>query len=92
MKKLFIFLGVIMLVCGCGKYNDVNLIKDLSKKIEESNSYQMTGTLEIFRNEEKYSYDVESSYKKGNLFKVNLINQNNNHEQIILKNKEGVYV
>ena len=26
------------------------------------------------------------------MFKVNLTNQNNNHEQVILKNKEGVYV
>lgn len=92
MKKLFIFLGVLLLVCGCGKYNDKDLIKDLSKKVENSSSYHMTGTLEIYRNEEKYTYNVDSSYKKGDLFKVNLINQNNNHEQIILKNEEGVYV
>ena len=92
MKKLFIFLGVLVVVCGCGKYNDKDLIKDLSKKVENSSAYRMTGTLEIYRNEEKYTYDVDSSYKKGDLFKVNLINQNNNHEQIILKNKEGVYV
>ena len=92
MKKLFIFLGVILLVCGCGKYDDKDLIKYLSKQVEESKAYHMTGTLEIYRNEEKYTYSVDSSYKKGDLFKVNLINQNNNHEQIILKNTEGVYV
>ena len=92
MKKIFIFLGLLLLVTGCGKYKDKDLIKDLSKKIESSNSYHMTGTLEIYRNEEKYTYNVDSSYKKGDLFKVNLVNQNNNHEQIILKNKEGVYV
>ena len=92
MKKLFIFLGVLLLVCGCGKYDDKDLIKDLSKKVENSSAYHMTGTLEIYRNEEKYTYNVDSSYKKGDLFKVNLTNQNNNHEQIILKNKEGVYV
>lgn len=92
MKKLFIFLGVLLLVCGCGKYDDSNLIKDLSKKVDDSKAYHLTGTLEIYRNEEKYTYDVDSSYKKGDLFKVNLINKNNNHEQIILKNKQGVYV
>ena len=92
MKKIFIFIGVLLMVCGCGKYNDKDLIKDLSKKIENSNSYHMTGTLEIYRNEEKYTYTVDSSYKKKDLFKVNLINQNNNHEQIIIKNKDGVYV
>ena len=92
MKKIFIFLGIILMACGCSKSNDKDLINDLSKKIENSNAYHMTGTLEIYRNEEKYTYSVDSSYKKGDLFKVNLINQNNNHEQIILKNEEGVYV
>jgi len=92
MKKLFIFLGVLLLITGCGKYNDKDLIKELSKKVESSNSYHLSGTLEIYRNEEKYTYTVDSSYQKGDLFKVNLTNQNNNHEQVILKNKEGVYV
>ena len=32
MKKIFIFIGVLLMVCGCGKYNDKDLIKDLSKK------------------------------------------------------------
>lgn len=92
MKKLFIFLGVVLLLSGCGKYSDKDLVKDLSKKINNSKAYHMTGTLEIYRNEEKYTYSVDSSYKEGDLFKVNLINQNNNHEQIILKNEEGVFV
>ena len=92
MKKIFIILGVILLLTGCGKYNDKSLIKDVSKKINNSKSYHLIGTLDIFRNEEKYSYDVDSSYKKEDLFKVNLKNKSNEHEQIILKNKEGVYV
>lgn len=92
MKKVFMFLSLILLLSGCGKYNDKNLIKDISKKVKSTNGYHMTATLEIFRNEEKYSYDVISSYKKGDFFKVDLVNQNNNHEQIILKNNEGVYV
>ena len=92
MKKIFMFLGLILLLSGCGKYNDKDLIKDLSNKIEKTNAYKMTATLDIYRNEEKYTYDVESSYKKGDLFKVDLTNKNNNHQQIILKNNEGVYV
>ena len=92
MKKLFLFLGVILLLTGCGKYDEKDLISDLSKKINDSSAYHMTGTLEIYRNEEKYTYSVDSSYMKDDYFKVNLVNQNNNHEQIILKNDEGVYV
>ena len=92
MKRIIVFLGLLLVVCGCTRSNDKNIIKDLKRKSEDTSAYHMKGTLEIFRNEEKYTYDVDSSYKKGDLFKVTLINQNNNHEQIILKNKDGVYV
>ena len=92
MKKVIIFLGLLLLICGCGKTTDKDIVKALKNNLDASKAYHMTGTLEIYRNEEKYTYNVDSSYKKGDLFKVNLINQNNNHEQIILKNKDGVYV
>lgn len=92
MKKIFVFLALILFISGCGKNSDKNLVKELSKKVSDSNSYHLTATLEIYRNEEKYSYDVDSSYMKGDYYKVNLVNKNNNHEQVILKNKDGVYV
>lgn len=92
MKKLFIILGVILFLTGCGKYNDKSLIKDISKKVNNSKTYHLIGNLEIYRNEEKFSYDVDSLYKKEDLFKVDLKNKSNDHEQIIIKNKEGVYV
>ena len=92
MKKIFVFFSFLLLLSGCGKYSGDDLVKDLNKKVNDSNSYHLTGTLEIFRNEEKYTYDVDSSYMKGDYFKVDLVNQNNNHKQIILKNPDGVYV
>ena len=39
MKKVFIILGVILFLTGCGKYNDKGLIKDVSKKVNSSQSY-----------------------------------------------------
>ena len=30
MKKIFIFLGVLVLVCGCGKYKDKDLLDGLT--------------------------------------------------------------
>ena len=81
-----------MILTGCGKYTDKSLIKDVSKKVNDSKSYHLIGTLDIYRNEEKYSYDVDSAYSKDDLFRVDLKNKSNDHEQIILKNNEGVYV
>lgn len=92
MKKIFLFLFLVLLMSGCKKSNDENLVKYINNQISSKKSYQITATLEIYRNEEKFTYDVISSYKKGDYFKVDLINQSNNHQQLILKDKESVYV
>ena len=48
--------------------------------------------MEILSNEELYRYDVKVDYLKPDYYKASLINKDTNHEQIILKNKSGVYV
>ena len=90
-KIIFITLSMII-IAGCGKNSSENTIKKLTKKIEETESYHLEGILDIINNENTYSYDVDVAYKKDNNFKVSLKNKTNNHEQIILRNSEGVYV
>ena len=92
MKKILLFLFLVLLMSGCKKSNDENLVKYINNQISSKKSYQITATLEIYRNEEKFTYDVTSSYKKGDYFKVDLINRSNNHQQLILKDKESIYV
>ena len=91
-KILFILLVGVFLLSGCGKTSESSIIKDLEKKINNSRSYYIEGTLEIVNNEDLYTYDVKVSYAKGDNYKVNLTNKVNNHEQIILRNSDGVYV
>ena len=83
---------VLLFLSGCGKYSEDDVIRDFSKNVEKANGYHLTGTLEIYRNEELYTYDVDSAFQSTDNFKVSLINKTNNHEQIILKNSSGVYV
>ncbi|MEI3529497.1 MAG: hypothetical protein V8Q75_00285 [Bacilli bacterium] len=94
MKKILMLLALVfcLTLTGCGKYGEKDLIKDLSKKINNSKGYYLNGTLEMVNNDDKYSYDVNVSYSSNDNFKVSLKNKNNNHEQIILRNGEGVYV
>jgi len=93
MKKLAIIASVLMLLLsGCGKKSEKDLIGDFEKKVNNSKSYLLKGNMEILSNEETYTYSIEASYLKDNYYKVTLVNQTNNHEQIILKNKDGVYV
>ena len=92
MKKIFVALLFVILLSGCGNNNKEAIIKKWSKKLDGMDSYLMKGTLEIYRNEDLYTYDVESAYLKKDKFRVGLTNKTNNHEQIILKNDKGVYV
>ena len=66
--------------------------KDLEKKINKLDAYNLTGEMEIINNDDVYKYDVDASYSKSDMFRVSLKNKTNNHEQIILKNSDGVYV
>ena len=94
MKKLFLLVALIATICltGCGKVGDKEIRNNFIKEIEGLKSYYMEGTLKLTNNDDNYEYDVEVSYKKDDNYKVSLINKGNDYEQIILKNKEGVYV
>lgn len=94
MKKIIILGTIIMMlfVTGCGKKSADDVIKELDKKITSATTYQLDGTLQITNNDDTYNYNVKVSYEKPNKYRVSLVNTSNDHEQIILKNTEGVYV
>lgn len=94
MKRVFL-LGLLIIsivLTGCGKYTEKDIVKDLKKNIDKQKAYQLEGDLEIVNNDEVYNYKVEVSFKKDEFYKVSLTNTANNYEQIILKNEDGVYV
>ena len=90
-KKILGLLCGILLLTGCNKTQN-DIIKKLKDKIDKLNSYYIEGTLEITNNETTYKYDIDVAYQQDEKYKVKLKNKTNNHEQIILKNNDGVYV
>lgn len=94
MKKIIILGTIIMLlfVTGCGKKGADDIIKELDKKISSATTYQLEGALQITNNDDTYNYDVVVSFEEPSKYRVSLTNTSNDHEQIILKNDEGVYV
>lgn len=93
MKKIvFVLLMISILLTGCGKYSQKDIVKDLEKKYEESTGYKLNGNLSVMNNDETYNYKVDVSFKKDDFYKVILTNVTNNHTQVILKNGEGVFV
>lgn len=92
-KYLILFLLVLcMFMVGCGKNNNKSIKDDLIKKISDLKGYQLTGKLEVVNNDDVFNYDVGVSYKDKDYYRVSLKNIANNHEQIILRNDDGVYV
>ncbi len=92
MKKILGICFIVLLLTGCGKYGEKDIIKDLNKNLKNLKAYYLEGEMEIINNEDIYSYNVKVSYKDDDYYKVSLKNKSNNHEQIILKNENGVYV
>ena len=91
-KKILILLFLcIIFTTGCfGKKTDP--LKGVLNKYDNLKAYSLTGDLEITNNDDVYNYDVKVLFQKKDKYYVSLKNRNNNHEQIILKNEDGVYV
>ena len=94
MKKKLIYVLILglFILGGCGKKDGRDILNNFEKRVNNAKSYYLEGKLDIVNNEDIYTYDVEVSFKESDNYKVKLVNTVNSHEQIILRNKEGVYV
>ena len=91
MKKYLLLMIIPLLLTACGTKKNVKVDKFI-KKVNNSEAYSIKGAMEIYNEEDTYTYSLNVLYKEPDMYKVTLINQNNNHEQVILKNSDGVYV
>lgn len=89
-KYLVVLLGVLCLF-GCGKADQNNVKDEFVKNISKKNSYLVKGTMNIISNEDTFSYNVTVAKSNDN-YRVNLVNTINNHEQVILRSNNEVYV
>lgn len=93
MKKICLLLfTTLFFLFGCSNDSEDSVVKKINDDLKDIESYYLCGDLSIRNNEDKYNYDVEVYYKSDDYYRVNLVNVDNGHEQIILKNDDGVYV
>lgn len=92
MKKIFLIMfSCIFLLCGCKRVNEDSIKKDLTNYLNKIKGYHLVGNLEVYNGDNSFKYDVTASKYKNN-YRVSLVNKNNKHEQIIIRNNDGVYV
>lgn len=95
-KKVAVIVGVLLLAVALFLVlKPSSFEKKADKTMQKLTSYKLEGNMEISSGEEFKNYAITSSWMKegeDEYFKVSMIDKSLNQEQIILKNKEGVFV
>lgn len=91
MKKIILLLSIILLT-ACGKVDKDKLVENFIDKVESAKAYTINSKMEIYNAEDTFTYDVDVSYMDDDYFKVKMVNTLSNHEQVILRNNNEVYV
>lgn len=98
MKKTNIIIGAVVVVLIAGfaffKLKGNSLDKTI-EKVKDYKQYELSCDMEMVQNDELKSYVVNVSYlskDKQDYYKVELYDKSLNQSQIIIRNKEGVFV
>lgn len=98
MKKKFgmwfaIVLGIILMLSACGEQSQEDVVADLESNLESMDGYKANAEMTMNTGQEDQTYNIDIWYKKENLYRVELSNdQDEEGNQIILKNEDGVFV
>lgn len=90
--KWAVLLCLLLLLTACGPKDSKDVIEELTDRSQHLESYSSHGTMTINNGQEPQSIDIEVWYQKPNFYRVALTNTKKNITQILLKNKNGVYV
>ena len=88
------FIGLLLVVAGCGGKSQESVAKKIESKLEDVNGYKVAAQMTMKTGQEERNYEIDVWYKKGteDFYRVNLENDDNDGGQVILRNEEGVFV
>ncbi len=92
---LVFFIGLLSLVvAGCGGKSQESVIKKIEGTLSDMTGYKVEAEMTMKTGQEARSYEVDVWYKRGqeDFYRVGLENEEEEGGQVILKNKEGVFV
>lgn len=96
MKKKFwilaVVLAAILALSACGSKSQEDVVQDLNGKLEKLSGYKATAEMTLKMGTEPQVYDIEVWHNKPDYYRVQLKNSKKDQSQMILRNKDGVYV
>ena len=93
MKKIVLLLIAVMMFIlgGCNSAKEVDDFSKVDKIFNDLSSYSLTADMTIYKSEKEIKASIAVDYLKPSYYKV-VFSTSNGHEQIIVKNTDGVYV
>ncbi|MFD2043853.1 outer membrane lipoprotein carrier protein LolA [Ornithinibacillus salinisoli] len=88
-----IFIAVSLLLSACGEKSQEDVVEELQENLEELSGYKASAQMKMNTGQEEQKYNIDVWHKKEDFYRVALSSdESENGSQIILKNKEGVFV
>lgn len=82
----------VLVIAACGSQSKEDVLKDLSNKWTNVKGYELDATMEIKTGSEPRVYDVNVWHTQPDLYRVKVTQQGEDVTQMIIRNKEGVFV
>ncbi|ASN07089.1 LolA family protein [Virgibacillus necropolis] len=90
---LALAIGLVLLLSACGEKSQEDVVQKLDEKLEDMDGYKATAEMKMDTGQESQMFNIDIWHKKKDLYRVKLTNdQDEKGSQVILKNKEGVFV
>lgn len=85
---------MVFMLVGCGSKNTgkADFHTELQERLSTMKSYQAKGVMTFHTGKQPIGYDVEVAYKKPNYYRVAMHNEAEKVDQVIVKNKQGVFI
>lgn len=90
--RLFIVVACCLFLAACGKATQEEVIEDVHKKWGEVKGYELTASMEVHTGNDPRAYDVSVWHTKPDFYRVSVNPQGETDQQLIVRNKEGVFV
>ncbi|MFD2705930.1 LolA family protein [Salibacterium lacus] len=91
----FFLLLLTMLLAACGEKSQEEVMQDLDRKLQDMSGYKTEASMTLETGDEPRMYDVGVSYmqnEQNKYYKVDLQNENEEQNQMIIRNDDGVFV